>query len=211
MDRATAATAATAATVNSTARRDGTTADMADATTATMADAPATAARNSGARATATVPPGPDSPPTDVAIPTATTTATAVDARVNNTSNTRGTWTANDSKHLDNPDWTRAAARAPPLQTPANARRSTGPGGGGASARIGWGRPPRAPPTIVRGLPQVCFQTGPPTADGDHPGLGRTTQPRHCPHDSLTGPTPWQPPQLGRLPSGTRSSSVPIA
>ena len=169
MDRASAATATTA---NSTARRDGTAADTADATAATMADAPATAVRNTGARATATVPPGPDSPPTDVAIPTATTTATAVDARVNNTSNTRGTWTANDSKHLDNPDWTRAAARAPPLQTPANARRSTGPGGGSTSARIGWERPPRAPPTIIRGLPQVCFQTGPPTADGDHPGLG---------------------------------------
>ena len=94
-----------------------------------------------GARATTTVPPGPDSPPTDVAIPTATTTATAVDARaaatVNNTPNARGTWTANGSKPLDNPDRTRAAARAPPLQTPANARRSTGPGGGGTSARIG--------------------------------------------------------------------------
>ena len=32
------------------------------------------------------------------------------------------------SKHLDSPDWIRAAARAPPLQTPANARCSTGSG-----------------------------------------------------------------------------------
>ena len=176
MDHAIAATAAavngTARRVNGTARRDGTAARMDATATATMADATAAAIRSTGARAAATTL-HPAASRADMANPTAPAPAIVLDASTSVPTG-RGTWAANGSELPDSPNRTRAAARAPPLQTPANARRSTGPGGGGASARIGWERPPRAPPTILRGLPQERWS-------------------QHCPRGSLTGPNPRQP------------------
>ena len=128
------ACAATTAAAKGTARRD----DTATATAVVLADAATAHVCNPGLQAAATAP-DPASPPTNVAIPTATATAvvdinpataTTSNSSRHSSANARDAYAASASNHPDGLDWPRAAARALPTQTPANARRSTGPGDG---------------------------------------------------------------------------------